>query len=110
MQEAHVMGASQSLSFAALLKRHRRLAHLTQEQLAEQAGYSVSYISMLERGERIPVRATVELLADALGLSSAERVAFATAARGPAAVLSPSPAALLPGSAGPSPPPLVGRA
>src|SRR5262245_24667867 len=58
-EEAYAMGTSHSLSFAALLKRHRRLAHLTQEQLAAQAGYSVSYISMLERGERVPVRATV---------------------------------------------------
>ena len=69
------------LSFGAALKRHRRGANLTQEQLAEQAGYSVSYISMLERGERVPVHATVELLADALGLTAAEQSAFELAAR-----------------------------
>ncbi len=70
------------LSFGALLKRHRRDARLTQEQLAEQAGYSVSYISMLERGERVPVRATVELLADALGLTSSERATLGAAVNG----------------------------
>ena len=69
------------LSFGAALKRHRRNANLTQEQLAEQAGYSVSYISMLERGERVPVHATVELLADALGLTAGEQSAFELAAR-----------------------------
>ncbi len=68
------MAAAQTLSFAALLKRHRRAAGLTQEQLAERAGYSVNYISLLERGRRLPIPATVELLAVALGLGAAERV------------------------------------
>lgn len=71
------------LSFAAQLKRARRAARLTQEQLAEKAGYSVSYVSMLERGERVPVRATVEILADALDLDAAVRTAFEGAARDP---------------------------
>lgn len=51
---------------------HRRAVGLTQQQLAEQAGYSVSYIGMLERGLLTPVAATVELLAVAFGLSPAE--------------------------------------
>jgi transcriptional regulator with XRE-family HTH domain/tetratricopeptide (TPR) repeat protein len=103
------MAAPSSLSFGALLKRHRRAAGLTQEQLAERAGYSVSYISMLERGERVPVRATVELVADALGLATADSSALEAAAR---EAITP---AALPSSAGPlqSVPglaPLVGRA
>ncbi|MFI5274947.1 MAG: AAA family ATPase, partial [Ktedonobacterales bacterium] len=64
------------LSFGALLKRYRRLARLTQEQLAERAGFGPSHISMLERGERMPVAATVEMLAAALELEAAEREAF----------------------------------
>ncbi|WIG59112.1 MAG: hypothetical protein OJF49_001859 [Ktedonobacterales bacterium] len=78
--------AGQPLSFAALLKRYRRSAMMTQEELAERANYSISYISMLERGERTPVRATMELLAAALRIPSEEREAFYQAAtRGPSA-------------------------
>jgi len=105
------------LSFAALLKRARRSAGLTQEQLAEKAGYSVSYISMLERGERVPARATAELLADALDLTPAERASLAAAAREHGAearaaeVAAPvPPAPAVPHtSGGPAAPPLAGR-
>jgi WD40 repeat protein/transcriptional regulator with XRE-family HTH domain len=55
--------------FGALLKYYRRAARLTQEALAEQAGYSVAYISKLERNERPALRATVEHLAQFLSLS-----------------------------------------
>jgi tetratricopeptide (TPR) repeat protein/transcriptional regulator with XRE-family HTH domain len=71
------------LSFAALLKRHRRAAGLTQEELAERAGISVNAVSALERGVNIaPRRDTVSLLADALGIAEAERAVFEAAARG----------------------------
>jgi transcriptional regulator with XRE-family HTH domain len=63
----------------------RRTAHLTQAQLAEAAGFSVVYISMLERGSRQPQRTTVALLADALDLSAPEHVALAATAQAPAA-------------------------
>ncbi len=55
--------------FGPLLKQFRRAARLTQAQLAERAGFSVVYISMLERGARQPQPSTVALLADALDLS-----------------------------------------
>jgi transcriptional regulator with XRE-family HTH domain len=58
----------QVLPFGSLLKRYRRAANLTQEMLAERAGYSVTYLSKLERGERLPLACTVEALAGALGL------------------------------------------
>src|SRR5262245_16441037 len=61
------------LAFGPLLKRHRRATHLTQAQLAERAGFSADYISKLERGARDPQRATVALLADAMGLSTSDR-------------------------------------
>lgn len=70
-----------SPSFGAMLKRYRRAAGLTQEALAERAGYSVGHISKLESSVRQPVPATVELLADALELEPAERSAFGRAAR-----------------------------
>jgi predicted ATPase/transcriptional regulator with XRE-family HTH domain len=50
---------------------------LTQEQLAARAGISTDAIAALERGKRrAPRVATVKLLADALGLTESERVAF----------------------------------
>jgi class 3 adenylate cyclase/tetratricopeptide (TPR) repeat protein len=75
------MTTDQPLTFAALLKRYRRIAGLTQEALAERAGYSTSYVSLLERGERHPVLATVELLSRTLHLTADEHAAFAVAAR-----------------------------
>ncbi|HET7036178.1 MAG TPA: AAA family ATPase, partial [Thermomicrobiaceae bacterium] len=69
-------------TFGALLKRYRRAAGLTQEALAEQAYLSVRGIQDLERGRSKTPRAdTVALLAAALGLSSEEHSALATAAR-----------------------------
>jgi transcriptional regulator with XRE-family HTH domain len=71
-------------SFARLLKRYRLAAGLTQEALAERARLSREAVSALERGERqYPRPDTVDLLADALGLSDAERVALLAAAARP---------------------------
>ena len=67
--------------FGAELRRRRQAAGLTQEALAERAGLSARGISDLERGlKRSPYPDTVARLADALGLSEAERAALATAA------------------------------
>jgi tetratricopeptide (TPR) repeat protein/transcriptional regulator with XRE-family HTH domain len=63
----------QALPFGVLLKRYRRAAGLTQAALAERAQYSAVYIGMMERGERVPQRSTVEALADALSLTLPER-------------------------------------
>jgi transcriptional regulator with XRE-family HTH domain/tetratricopeptide (TPR) repeat protein len=65
--------AERFASFGHLLKRHRRAAGLTQEQLAERAGYSATYVAKLERGARTPSADTVHLLAEALGLHAAEQ-------------------------------------
>jgi tetratricopeptide (TPR) repeat protein len=75
------MEAASSESFGQLLKRYRRAAELTQEALAEQAGYSAIYLRKLERGERFPLAFTVEALADALRLTPAERASLRAAAR-----------------------------
>ncbi len=50
------------------LKRARLRHKLSQEMLANKAGLSVSYISMLERGRRSPPLETLEALAKALGI------------------------------------------
>ncbi len=61
-------------TFAELLRRHRLAARLTQEALAERSQLSAPAIGALERGvRRNPYRVTVDLLAEALGLSPRQR-------------------------------------
>src|SRR5579859_5274157 len=104
------MGTGQSLTFGALLRRFRRTAGLTQEELAERAELSVEAISALERGvSRAPHKDTVELLAEALKLSAQDRAVFEAAARRRDDSSGPLPAdALEPGGDTPLPP-LIGR-
>jgi tetratricopeptide (TPR) repeat protein/transcriptional regulator with XRE-family HTH domain len=76
------MDTVQPRAFGTLLRRLRRAAGLTQEELAERAGVSVRSIGDLERGSGwTPRRDTVTLLAEALGLSPEEHAALAEAAR-----------------------------
>lgn len=49
----------------------RRKAGLSQEALAREVGLSVSYISMLERGQRSPPLSTLDALAKALKVEPA---------------------------------------
>ena len=73
------------VSFGDLLRRLRRAASLSQEALAERASLSRRGISDLERGARqAPRLETVRLLAEALTLGDADRVALLAAARPPA--------------------------
>lgn len=55
-------------TFAKNVKRTREQKKLSQIQVAEKAGCSVSYVSMLERGMRSPPLDTVELFGKALGV------------------------------------------
>lgn len=48
------------------LRHERTRQRLTQTDLAEKAGLSVSYVSMLERGLRNPPLETLDMLAKAL--------------------------------------------
>src|SRR5579871_4078702 len=101
------MDAASSESFGRLLKQYRRSAELTQEALAERAGYSAVYLRKLERGERLPLAFTVEALADALQLAPPERDRLLAAARlAPTTRPTRQPAAAL---AGDTLSPLVGR-
>ena len=50
----------------------RRASDYSQEELAERAGISVSYLSMIERAERTPHIKTLQMLASALDISIAE--------------------------------------
>jgi tetratricopeptide (TPR) repeat protein/transcriptional regulator with XRE-family HTH domain len=75
------MALRPSHSFGDLLRTYRTAAGLTQEGLAARAGMSTRGISDLERGVRqTPYRGTIELLAEALQLTSPQRIAFVKAA------------------------------
>ena len=77
------MSSLPTLTFGTLLRRYRLAAGLSQEALAEQAHLSREAISTLERGSRrAPRQETLDLLADALRLSPAERSHLSAAARG----------------------------
>jgi predicted ATPase/transcriptional regulator with XRE-family HTH domain/Tfp pilus assembly protein PilF len=72
--------ASQQDRFGERLRRYREAAGYSQEALAERAGLSANAISALERGERKrPYPDTLRRLAEALGLTNAERADFAIA-------------------------------
>jgi len=71
-------------SFAELLQRLRHSARLTQQELAQAAGLSTRSVSDLEQGVILRARSdTVRLLADALGLTGADRAEFEAVGRGP---------------------------
>jgi predicted ATPase/transcriptional regulator with XRE-family HTH domain len=103
-----------AVTFAALLKRQRLAAGLTQEALAERAGLSAKAVSDLERDpERSPRLATVALLADALGTGPEQRAELLAAARParPGAAKLAADVAGTPRRAMPRPlTPLIGRA
>ncbi|HTV93904.1 MAG TPA: helix-turn-helix transcriptional regulator [Verrucomicrobiae bacterium] len=69
-------------NFATLLRNYRFAAGLSQEELAEAARISTGAVGAYERGVRqTPHRVTLDRLADALGLTEADRAHFMTSAR-----------------------------
>jgi transcriptional regulator with XRE-family HTH domain len=59
----------------------RKRLSFTQEELAERANISVSFLSMIERAYRLPHVETLVMLADALGVSLAEIFAGVSATK-----------------------------
>lgn len=100
----------QGASFGTRLRQFRKIAGLTQEELASRADLSATAVSVLERGERRhPYPHTVRSLADALNLSEAERTSLFAAVQRMAA-LAPEISSPIPRSTLPTPStPLVGR-
>ncbi len=99
-------------SFGARLRRLRKEAGLSQQELALRAGLSLNAVNALERGARKhPYPHTVRSLADALGLSEEKRSSLLAAVPGrgkPAAAVA-TPASVLEATM-PSPAtPIVGR-
>ena len=81
LEQSHTATAINGPTFAELLRRHRTLAGLSQEALAERSGLTPNGIGALERGTRTrPHPHTIHVLAEALELSPADRAAFAGAA------------------------------
>jgi len=101
----------QQTLFGELLRRARRAAGLTQEELAARTGLGVRTIRDLERGvARAPHQDTVALLADALAPTPEARAAFDAAARAARAQTSPHGLRGRPPTFLPLPPtPLLGR-
>lgn len=54
--------------FGIVLKRFRNERGMSQEQVAADAGLSLVYVNMLERGKRHPSLDTVFAIADALSV------------------------------------------
>ncbi|MFD0822267.1 helix-turn-helix domain-containing protein, partial [Micromonospora zhanjiangensis] len=101
-------------AFDELLRDRRRIAGLTQSDLAARAGVGVRTVRDLERGRSVrPQRMTVDLLAAALGLAGVDRERFVAAARGQDPSSSESdplePPRPAPGLGLPAPADLIGR-
>jgi predicted ATPase/DNA-binding XRE family transcriptional regulator len=78
------MPNAQLLTIGELLRRYRRAAGLTQEEVAEAAAISVRGIQDLERGvTRRPRRDTIQRLLEALKLDADDRKALEAAAHMP---------------------------
>jgi predicted ATPase len=78
VKQTPTLGAT---DFGPTLRRFREARRLTREQLSSKSGLSVEAIGRLERGEhRQPRRDSLDLLADALTLSTPDRIAFEVAA------------------------------
>lgn len=61
--------------FGQVLREHRQRAKLSQEELAFNAGFNRTFVSMLERGIRQPTLTTLFKLGKALNISPSELVA-----------------------------------
>lgn len=61
-------------AFSKNLVRLRIQMDLSRAELGARAGYSYSYVAMLEKGERFPTLETVEHFAAALNVKDARRM------------------------------------
>ena len=64
-----------SLTFGPVVKKHRLAKSFSQELLAEKADVHPTYISLLERGQRIPGIDVAERIAKAFGLRLSQLIA-----------------------------------
>jgi len=69
-------------SFGAWIRQRRRALDLTQEDLAQCVGYSISAVRKIESDQRRPSSQVAELMADVLQIDPADRATFMKVARG----------------------------
>ncbi len=62
-------------NFGTVLRRLRKQALLSQEQLGFEAGLERNFISMLELGQRQPTLTTIEKISAALKMNASELIA-----------------------------------
>lgn len=60
------------MKFGAVVRRLREARHVTQEELAERAEVSATYIGFLERGDNVPTLTIILQIASALGVRASE--------------------------------------
>jgi len=66
------MRASEGEIFGSTVRRMRSAAGWTQEDLAERAGLTATYVGQVERGAKVPSLTVVLKLARGLGVPPAE--------------------------------------
>lgn len=71
---------------ARVIRAARVEASLSQERLAELAGLHRTYLSLLERNRRSPTLATLELIAQGLGMTPAKLVGLIAEATASSAI------------------------
>ncbi len=74
MQEQKIK--KKDLQFAKRLKRLRKQAHLTQEELAARTHLSTTFIGLLEIGQRRPSLKTLQKIATVLGIKGKDLLPF----------------------------------
>ena len=62
----------EAIKFGAIVRALRERRGLTQEQLAERAGLSLTYIGYVERGDNVPTLITILQIARGLEVRAAE--------------------------------------
>jgi transcriptional regulator with XRE-family HTH domain len=62
----------EAAQFGDIVRRHRERRGLTQEELAERAGISATYVGFIERGDSVPTLTIILQIAAALELRVAE--------------------------------------
>lgn len=58
--------------FGAVVRRLREARGLTQEELAERAEVSATYVGFVERGDNVPTLTIIIQIASALGIRPSE--------------------------------------
>ena len=87
--ESRVKASAIAKQLGQRVRELRKRVSFTQEELAERSSISVSFLSMIERANRVPHVETLAMLADALGVSLAEIFDGVGAERGSQPTLRP---------------------